>query len=287
MLALDPKPDAPPLIATVLDPKERSRVEAAGSGCFTVLHRDTVPDAIRVVKERPVDGILVSVHRCAPRQVSALRHLVRDFPGIPTVALVTAHSAGATEAVLTLGASGIRHVVDVTSPHGWRQLREVVGRPASRAAARIQGPVLTALREAPPDARLFFEILIRLAPETGTVRRLCGHVHVRPSTLMSRFARAGLPSPKSYLAATRLLYAAHLFESPGLSVADVVYRLDYSSPQSFGRHVRATLGITAGEFRRRFPYKKAHARFLNHMIHPYTHTWQRFHPLAPGKQVPG
>ena len=32
-------------------------------------------------------------------------------------------------------------------------------------------------------------------------------------------------------------------------MADVAYRLEYSSPQSFGRHLRAMLGVTALEFR--------------------------------------
>jgi AraC-like DNA-binding protein len=98
---------------------------------------------------------------------------------------------------------------------------------------------------------------------------------------MSRFARAGLPSPKGFLASVRLLHAAHLFASPGLSVADVVYRLDYSSPQSFGRHVRASLGITATEFRRRFPFRTAIERFVSLMITPYAAAWRVFHPLNP------
>ena len=84
--------------------------------------------------------------------------------------------------------------------------------------------------------------MIRLAPDVPTVTALSAQLSVRPSTLMSRFARAGLPSPKNYLAAIRLLHAAYLFETAGLSVADVAYRLEYSSPQSFGRHLRAMLG---------------------------------------------
>lgn len=283
-MLISPPRVSPPVVATVLDPRERARVEAAGSGCFQVVHRETVPDAIRVVRERPVDAVLVSVGRCEPRQVQAVRSLVREFPGIPTVALLSAHSAGATEAVLTLGASGVRQVVDVTGPQGWRTLRAVLGRPASRAVARIQGPVLATLRDAPRDATVFFEVLIRLAPETTTVRALCRRFHLRPSTLMSRFARAGLPSPKTYLASVRLLHAAHLFEAPGLSVADVVYRLEYSSPQSFGRHVRATLGITAGEFRRRFPFDLAQRRFLANLIRPFASIWRSFHPLSPGRE---
>ena len=111
-------------------------------------------------------------------------------------------------------------------------------------------------------------MLVRLAPDITTVRALCRACEVRPSTLMSRFSRAGLPSPKSYLASVRLLHAAHLLEAPGRSIADVAYRLEYSSPQSFGRHVRAMLGITSLEFRRRFPFPAALARFLELMIAP-------------------
>ena len=171
-------------------------------------------------------------------------------------------------------------MVDVSLPAGWSRLREAVALPATRSAARIQGPVLAALGEATPDARLFIEGLVRLAPETPTVRRLAASLHVRPSTLMSRFARAGLPSPKNYLASVRLLHAAHLFESGGLSVADVAYRLDYSSPQSFGRHLRTMLGITSCEFRNRFPFPFAVDRFIELMILPYGGIWPTFHPLS-------
>ena len=272
-------------VAAVLLPGERPRVDAAGSGCFAVLHRDTIPDAVRVVRERSVDAVLVSVHRCGPEQMEAVGHLVREFPGIPTVALLSQHDPGSTETLLRLGASGVRQVVDVTSPSGWNRLRMVVGQPATRAVSRIQGPILKALEYAPPDTRLFIEAMIRLAPDTPTVTALAERLYVRPSTLMSRFARAGLPSPKNYLAAIRLLHAAHLFETAGLSVADVAYRLEYSSPQSFGRHLRAMLGVTALEFRRRFPFPLALERFVELMIEPYREVWREFHPMAGGQAM--
>jgi AraC-like DNA-binding protein len=271
-----------PTIATVLLPMERARVDAAGSGCFASVHRDSIPDAVRMVRERPVDAVLLSVHRCGPEQVEVVSHLVREFPGIPTVALVSQHDPTATEMLLRLGASGVRQVVDVTSPAGWSRLRQVVGQPATRAVARIQGPILESLAEAPADTRLFLEAMIRLAPDTPTVTTLAQRLYVRPSTLMSRFARAGLPSPKNYLAAVRLLHASYLFEAAGLSVADVSYRLEYSSPQSFGRHLRAMLGVTALEFRRRFPFPTALQRFVELMIVPYAEIWRTFHPLAAG-----
>ena len=58
-------PPPTPTVAAVLEPEERSRVDAAGSGCFALVHRDTIRDVIRVVRERPVDAVLVSVRRCA------------------------------------------------------------------------------------------------------------------------------------------------------------------------------------------------------------------------------
>jgi AraC-like DNA-binding protein len=268
----------PPLVAAVLRPDERTRVEAAGTGWFSLLHGETIPDAIRSVRERPVDAVLVSVHRCS-RELEALDHLVRGFPGIPTVALISRHDAEGTEALLHLGASGVRQVVDVTGPEGWHRLRQVLGQPVTRDVARIQQPVLLALGEVPPDTRLFFEALIRLAPDIPTARQLADRVGVRCTTLMSRFGRAGLPSPKSYLAAMRLVHAALFFERPGYTVADVAYRLDYSSPQSFGRHVRALLGITISELRRRFPFEQAVSRFVEVMVAPYREVWPQFRPL--------
>lgn len=273
-----PEPGSPTLAAVLL-PGERSRVEAAGTGHFAIVHRDNVCDAIRVVRERPVDALVVSVHQCRPDHVEEIAQFVRRFPSVPAVAFVSHHDARATEMLLRLGASGVRQVVDVTGPAGWTRLRQLVNEPVSRSAARIQGPLLAGLEDLPPDARLFLEVLVRLAPDTATVRQLSARLRIRPSTLMSRFARARLPSPKSYLAAMRLLHAAQMLEDAGLSIADVAHRLDYSSPQSFGRHVRSLLGITSSEFRRRFSFPVALRRFIELMIRPYAHVWAGFHPL--------
>ena len=280
MLAAAPASAASsPTVAAILSPGERSRVDAAGTGCFAILHRESISEAIRIVRERPVDAVLLSVQQCGPEQVDGVAHLIREFPSVPTVALVSQYGPRATETLLLLGASGVKRVIDVTAPTGWAHLRELLTQPVTRSVARIQGPILAALVDVRPDTRLFLEAMIRLAPDTPTVRSLARRLGVRPSTLMSRFARADLPSPKSYLAAIRLLHAAQLFEDSGLSIADVAYRLEYSSPQSFGRHVRSLLGITSTEFRHRFPFPVAVERFVTLLIEPYAAIWERFHPL--------
>jgi AraC-like DNA-binding protein len=80
----------------------------------------------------------------------------------------------------------------------------------------------------------------------------------------------------------RLVHAAYLFRNPGLSLADVSYRLDYSSPQSFSRHLKAMLGVTADEFRRRFPFDIALTRYVDLLIRPYRETFRAFRPLQSG-----
>ena len=229
-----------------------------------------------------MDALILSVHTCRTDELPAVARFVREFPAIPAVALVSRHDRDATETLLKLGATGIRSAVDCTEPGGWRRLRDLVGHPASPVAARILARVIPALEGGTEDVRAFFEAVARLAPVLSTVRRLARHLRICSSTLMSRFYRADLPSPKTYLAAMRLVHAAYLFANPGLSVADVAYRLDYSSPQSFGRHLKAMLGVTSGEFRRRFPFDVALERYVDLLITPYWETLRAFCPLNAG-----
>ncbi len=269
-------------VCTVLPSPERPRIDAAGDGCFATLHANSFREALHAARRKRVDALVISVHGCRGEELPAVARFVREFPAIPAVALISRHDREATDTLLRLGATGIRAAVDCTEPGGWGRLRDLVGHPASPVAACILARLIPALEGAPEDARLFFEALARLAPVLTTVRGLARHVRMCPSTLMSRFYRSGLPSPKGYLAAMRLLHAAYLFQNPGLSVSDVAYRLDYSSPQSFGRHMKVVLGVTAGEFRRRFPFDVLLARYVDLLITPYREVLRAFHPLNAG-----
>jgi AraC-like DNA-binding protein len=101
-----------------------------------------------------------------------------------------------------------------------------------------------------------------------------------PSTLMSRFFRAELPSPKRYVAYARLVWAAHLGESPAMSIAAIADRLNASSPQSFHRTVRTLMATSAAEFRCAFNGARMLERFRAELVTPYRDTLRRFDPLA-------
>jgi AraC-like DNA-binding protein len=103
---------------------------------------------------------------------------------------------------------------------------------------------------------------------------------------MSRFFRAGLPAPKRYLAEARLIRAARLFENPGFSIANVANHLDYSSPQSFGRHVRTLLNVTAGEFRRRYDGESMLRHFRETLVLPHLAMLRKLRPLGSAALPP-
>ena len=268
-------------VTTVLTPTERVRVDAAGEGLYRTIHRDSLDDVIRDLKERRADAVLVSVARCRGYDAERVASMVREFPRIPAVALLTQLEAATPQAVLTLGQSGVRTIVDVRQPAGWRELRDILMADHASDIQRLAlGQLASDLVGAPEDCWRFFELLFIGAPRTATVRELARRLHVIPSTLMSRFFRASLPAPKRYLALARLTRAARLFENPGLSVANVANHLDYSSPQSFGRHVRTMLRMTAVEFRQRYDGEGMLQRFRDELVVPYLGTLRTFTPLT-------
>lgn len=267
-------------VATMLLAPERARVDAAGEGFYRTYHRDSIDAVIRDLREQRVRAVLVSVARCGRTDASHVARLVREFPRVPAVALLTQVEAETPQAVLTLGQSGVRALIDVRHSSGWRELREVlIAERAGDIERQALGTLALDLAGVPEDCWRFFESLFCSSPRAPSVRALAAQLHVVPSTLMSRFFRARLPAPKRYLAMARLTHAARIFENPGLSVANVANHLDYSSPQSFGRHVRTFLGLTAVEFRERYDGEGMLHRFREELVLPYLPVLRHFTPL--------
>lgn len=274
-------------VLTVLDPEERQRVDAAGAGLYRAIHKESIADALEDLKRRRVSAVLVSVVRCFRDGDCRMASMVREFPSVPTVALL-GNAPASAEALLLLGNAGVTRLVDVRQPQGWGQLRQLL---AAQAVHEVDRVALDAIRQelgdVTPDCWRFFEALFVSSERVGTIRELSLRMGVLPSTLMSRFFRARLPAPKRYLAFARLMRAARLFEDAGHSIADVSNALDYSSPQSFGRHVRSLLGMTAGEFRARYTAPRLLERLLDDLVRPHRAALRTLEPVAvrPGMRI--
>ena len=275
-------------VATILTPAERSRVDAAGEGLYRSIHRESVDDVIRDVREARAAAVVVSVSYCDRTSSNPVASMVREFPGVPTLALLSELGPRTPHTLLSLGTSGVRRLIDVRDASGWRMLRSALTDECGNSIQRFAlGRLADDLTGASHDCWRFFEALFLSPPSVTTVRRLARNLGVFPSTLMSRFFRAQLPPPKRYLAMARLVRAAHLFENHGFSVANVANHLEYSSPQSFGRHVMGMLGMSAMEFRERHDGAGMLDRFRQDLVIPYATGLKRLKPLAHTLTPPG
>ncbi len=268
-------------VITFLTPGERQRVDAAGEGCYTTVHRESIDDVFADLRSQQVSAVLVSVLRYQQQHAAHVARLVREFPRVPAVALLTATEARTTQSVLSLGQQGIQAIVDVRDPSGWRDLRHFVTR---EEAGSIEQAAIECIRDTLPDATddaLRFLDGLFLAPRSmTTVRQLARQLGVVPTTFMSRFFRARLPAPKRYLAAARLVRAARLFENPGHSITHVAFLLEYSSPQSFSRHVQHVMHCGAAEFRRRYDGFAMLEHLCTELLEPHRDIFRTFTPFT-------
>lgn len=266
-------------VSTVLEPAERFEVDRLGEGLCRAVHRENVADVLRDLRVRRVSAVLVSVSRCLATELPRIRRVVREFPSVPTVVLVGRYAGATPEALLAIGNCGVHRVVDVRTPAGWTKLRDTLATNAVREAEdeSLRG-LMEDFRDAREDMQRFIRALFVGYTGLRTVKTLACSLGVLPSTMVSRFYRAGLPAPKRYLVYAGLVRAARLLENPGLSIADVAVHLDHSSPQSFARHVRTYLGLSAGEFRRTHTGRAMMQRFRDDLVLPYR---DRIRALSP------
>lgn len=279
--SLSRSPGRSPVIATVLTPLERVRVDVAAEGAFEVLHRGSVEELSEDVRAQEVDAVIVSVARYDTGSTARMAAMVREFPTVPTFALLTDVQRSTPHSVLELGRVGVRTLIDARSPAGWSALRDLLAHERSSDVQRqMLGALNLDLAGAAPDCWKFFELLFTHKPYIANVRQMGRYLNVVPGTLMSRFYRANLPSPKRYIDVGRLVRAARLLENAGLSVTSVARKLDYSSPQAFSRHVRCVLGMSPVRFREAYNGEKMLYRFREELILPHAATLRAFRPAT-------
>jgi len=272
-------------LSTWATTRERQQIDAGAVECVRATHRDTLAEVVADFTNGSADGALISAARVTPECGSTLRALVHGFPTQIAVGLIgEVNEAQAVAAAVLFGQVGMRLVADVRTAQGWRELRNVFDC-GSQPDQFIRKALAVVLRDidGPNGARIegrneFFRIVF--SPRVTSAKELAARLRVVPSTLMSRFFRAALPSPKQYVTYARLVWAAHLAESPAMSIAAIADRLNASSPQSFYRTVRIIMGVSAGQFRQSFDGARMLDAFCSRLIIPYRDTLRTFDPAA-------
>jgi AraC-like DNA-binding protein len=266
-------------ITTMLTPAERRSVDAAGQGLYEALHRDSIDEVVRDVRERRAGAVVVSVARCSYDEAARVAELVREFPLVQAIALLSNTEPASHHAVLSLGRCGVRTLIDVRAPDGWRALRKALldGSPVEVRAWAL-GRLAADLQDAPGPCWGFFETLFSVSVGVNTVDALAAVFRVTTPTLASRFYRLRLPTPRRYLAGARLTRAARMLENPDLSIASVSNSMQYSSPQAFGRHLQVVLQLTASRFRREYDGERTLDWFRHDLVLPYVEALRLLNP---------
>src|SRR5207237_213824 len=142
----------------------------------------------------------------------------------------------------------------------WDDVLPVIrGRPVELAGA---------LAPLPSELRWVLEEALRAPGQVQTVSQVAVRARVDRRTCERWFTRVGLPSPRHFLSAARVLYAHRLLQDPGFTIEDVAKRLGYAQTKTLQLNARAYLGLTAGEMRLSLSPEDALARVVQQFLTP-------------------
>ncbi len=176
----------------------------------------------------------------------AVRRVKDEYPSIPVV-LYCALAPTTSRDVLEFARAGVNDLVLRGVDDLRTTLRSAVQSALDHCSAR---GVLEELEALVPQGVV---PILRYCLENGrrdlTVEEVASALGVHRKTLVDRLNAAGLPSPSSIIAWSRLLVAARMLEDPGRSVEQVALLLDFPSGTSLRNMMKRYTGLRSGEVR--------------------------------------
>lgn len=256
------------LILAAVPDIQLHKLRRSAAARFTLARACTWGEALTTIRSRPVELAVVDPLLQGSASAQEIERLRVLFPSLPLI-LYTTLSPETASVLLTLGQRGIRHVVFVRYDDHPLRLREVLGKEEARAASQLFLEQLAgALAPLPKELRWVLEEALQAPTTAQTVGQVAARARVDRRTCERWFTRVGLPSPRHFLAAARVLYAHRLLQDPGFTVEDVAQRLGYSQVKTLQQHARAYLGLTAGEMRLSLSPDDALARVVRRFAEP-------------------
>ena len=237
------------LLLAAVPPERLLRLRSVDPERYQWVTGNGWPDVVDTIRAKPVEMVVVDPLLGGQARAHGIERLRLLFPSLPL--LVYTELAPATASVLLqLGRSGIRRVVFhrfEDAPASLRTaLQAELEQSASQQVMLALGP---ALQQLPRELLRALEAMLHAGDESPTVTSLAERAQLTRRTCERWFTKVGLPSPRTVMVLTRLLYAHRLLLDPGYTVEDVALKLGYSKPKTLQVHLRAVFGVTAGELR--------------------------------------
>jgi AraC-like DNA-binding protein len=230
---------------------------------------NTWPEAVDVIRAKPIDMAVVDplLGGGSPRP-HGIERLRQFFPSLPL--LVYTELAPATASVLLeLGRAGIRRVVVHRFEDAPGALRHALMAELELSASQqVIQELADILRDLPAVLRQALEAMLHAPGDGPSVTALAERAQLTRRTCERWFTKVGLPSPRTVMVLTRLLYAHRLLLDPGYTVEDVALKLGYSKTKTLQMHLRDVFGLTAGELRVSLSIHEALAAVTNRYFTP-------------------
>jgi AraC-like DNA-binding protein len=256
------------LILAAVPDVQLHKLRRAAAARFALARAATWGEALAAIRARPVELAVVDPLLGGAASAQEIERLRVLFPSLPLI-LYTSLSPETAAVLLTLGRQGIRHVVFARYDDHPGRLREVLGREEGHAASRLFLDQLAgALAPLPRELRWVLEEALQTPDRAQTVGQIAARARVDRRTCERWFTRIGLPSPRHFLAAARVLYAHRLLQDPGFTVEDIAQRLGYAQVKTLQQHARSYLGLTAGEMRLSLSPAEALTRVVERFLAP-------------------
>jgi AraC-like DNA-binding protein len=223
---------------------------------------------LHTIRSRPVEIAVVDPLMSGEARSQEIQRLHLLFPSLPLI-LYTSLTPQVAGVLLALGQCDVRHIVFSRFDDHPERLREVIEAEEMHAAShQLLGQLAGALAPLPRELRWVLEEALRTPGTVQTIQQVAARARVDRGTCARWFARAGLPSPRHFLAAARVLYAHRLLQDPGFTIEDVAQRLGYAQTKTLQQHARSYLGLTAGEMRLSLTPADATRRILQGFLAP-------------------
>jgi len=244
------------------------KLRRAVAARFVVAHARSWDVVLSSIRSRPVEIAVVDPLLSGEPRGQEIERLRVLFPSLPLI-LYSALTPQVAAVLLGLGQRGIRHVVFARFDDHPARLREVIESEEIHATShQLLGQLAAALEPLPREMRWVLEEVLRAPGDVQTIQQVAARARVDRGTCARWFARAGLPSPRHFLAAMRVLYAHRLLQDPGFTIEDVAERLGYAQAKTLQQHARTYLGLTAGEMRLSLTPDDAAHRILDRFLAP-------------------
>lgn len=143
-----------------------------------------------------------------------------------------------------------------------------------------------ALDGCPPETLDLFDALFRSDPPIRTAKALAARLGAGYGTMSSRFTRAGLPSPKEYVAAAILIRAALLLQDSRRSISSVAYALGWNDQAPFFAFITRWTGLSGVAFRMRWDGTTQFDDFVASMVTAHIAALRRTTLVGPKRFVP-